>query len=162
VQILKEAEDPFSQAVLAVEELRRLSRVVPSWDWANTAVIAREWSYLDPVRSYCEAQGIPVQTANADLPNFWRLKETQALVTWLRSRDRSAVHASDLSTWMEKQSDGPWWSILREGVEEFLSEVRRPRHRQEAKSSSGWRSGGEMFERDNRGCSFCPHTVQKG
>jgi ATP-dependent DNA helicase RecQ len=123
VQILKDAEDPRTQAVLAVEELRRLSRILPNWDWAKTAVIAREWSYLDPVRSYCEAQGIPVQTANADLPNFWRLKETQSLVTWLRSRDRSAVHASDLSAWMDKQPDGPWWAILREGVEEFLSEI---------------------------------------
>jgi ATP-dependent DNA helicase RecQ len=130
-------------------------------DWAKRGCHRQGVEYLDPVRSYCEAQGIPVQTANADLPNFWRLKETQSLVTWLRSRDRSAVHASDLSTWMDGKPDGPWWSILREGVEEFLSEIgdRDTGRSQVLEWLAEW---GEMFERDNRGCSFCLHTEQKG
>ncbi len=123
VQVLKEAGDEFTQAVLAVEELKRLSRIVPDWNWAKAAVIAREWSYLQPVRSYCEARGIPVQTANADPPNFWRLRETQKLVNWLRARDRSGLHVSELSDWMDAQSDGPWWSVLREGVQDFVCEI---------------------------------------
>ncbi|WP_170391075.1 RecQ family ATP-dependent DNA helicase [Ruegeria arenilitoris] len=123
VQVLKEAGDPLTQAVLAVEELERLSKIVPEWNWAKAAVIAREWSYLQPVRSYCEARGIPVQTANADLPNFWRLRETQTLVNWLRARDRSGLRVSELSNWMAAQPDGPWWSILREGVEDFVHEI---------------------------------------
>ena len=123
VQVLKEAGDDLTQAVLAIEELERLSQLVPDWDWAKAAVIAREWKYLQPVRSYCEARGIPVQSANADLPNFWRLRETQALVTWLKTRERAALRVSDLAQWMEAQSDGGWWSTLRDGVGEFVREI---------------------------------------
>ena len=123
VQVLRDAGDQLTQAVLAVEELERLSKIVPDWDWAKAAVIAREWSYLQPVRSYCEARGIPVQTANADLPNFWRLRETQTLVNWLRTRDRSGLHISELTKWMDAQPDGTWWSILREGVDDFVREI---------------------------------------
>ncbi len=123
VQVLQEAGDLLTQAIVAIDELERLSKVIPDWDWAKAAVIAREWSYLQPVRSYCEARGIPVQTANADLPNFWRLRETQTLVNWLRNRDRSGLHVSELGDWMSAQPDGPWWSIFREGVEDFVREV---------------------------------------
>lgn len=123
VQILKDAGDPLTQAVLAVQELERLSNIVPEWDWAKTAIIAREWRYLQPVRSYCEARGIPVQTANADLPNFWRLRETQSLIDWLQGRERAGLRSTDLATWIEAQPDGAWWSILREGVEDFLREI---------------------------------------
>ncbi|AZQ67949.1 RecQ family ATP-dependent DNA helicase [Silicimonas algicola] len=123
VQVFKDAGDQFAQAVLAVEELERLSKIVSDWSWARTAIIAREWRYLQPVRSYCEARGIPVQTANADPPNFWRLRETQTLVAWLRGRERSGLHVSELAAWMEAQPEGPWWSILREGVDDFVREV---------------------------------------
>jgi len=123
VQLIMHAGDQFSQAVLAVEELERLSKIVPEWDWAKTAIIAREWSYLQPVLSYCEARGIPVQAANADAPNFWRLRETQTLVNWLRARERSGLAISDLAKWMDRQPEGPWWSVLREGVEDFVQDV---------------------------------------
>lgn len=123
VQVLKEAGDQLTQAVLAVEELERLSKIVRDWDWAKAAVIAREWSHLQPVQSYCEARGIPVQTANANLPNFWRLRETQSLIDWLRARDRSGLRISELAKWIDAQPDGPWWSILRDGVEEFVGEI---------------------------------------
>ena len=123
VQVLKGAGDPLTQAVLAVEELERLAKVIPDWDWARAAIIAREWRYLQPVRSYCEARGIPVQVASGDPPNFWRLRETQALVSWLRNRDRSGLGVCELSEWMAGQPDGPWWSVLREGVDDFVCDV---------------------------------------
>lgn len=123
VQILGEAEDPLSQAVLAIEELRRLSEVVPDWNWAKAAVISRDWSYLQPVRSYCEACDIPVQIANSEPPNFWRLRETQCFVTWLKQRKRSSISVSEISDWIEVQPIGPWWSLLREGIEDFAQEI---------------------------------------
>jgi len=123
VQILKDAGDELTQAVLAVEELERLSKIVPGWDWAKAAVIAREWKYLQPVRSFCEARGIPVQMANTDPPSFWRLRETQSLVQWLKSRSRSGIHVSEVAEWMNAQPDGPWWSVMREGVDDFVREI---------------------------------------
>ena len=123
VQALGDAENEFVQAVLAVEELIRLSKVASDWNWAKTAVIARDWKYLQPVRSYCEARGIPVQMANSDPPNFWRLRETQKLVKWLKERKRAGLHVSELADWMEAQPTGPWWAVLREGVEDFVKEL---------------------------------------
>lgn len=123
VQVIRHAENELAQAVLAIDELERLAKVVPDWDWANAAVIAREWKYLQPVRSYCEVRGIPVQSADADPPNFWRLRETQTLVSWLRGRTSSAVHADELCDWMNGQPIGPWWLVLREGVEDFVREL---------------------------------------
>lgn len=123
VQIMGEAQNEHVQAVIAIEELFRLSRVVPDWDWARTAVISRDWKYLQPVRSYCEAMGIPVQLANSDPPSFWRLRETQTLVKWLKARARAGLHVSELSDWMKAQPKGPWWTLLREGVEDFAKEL---------------------------------------
>ncbi len=54
-----------------------MAGLTPDWDWAKAAVIARDWRFLMPVRSLCEALGIPVQTADQDGPNFWRLRETR-------------------------------------------------------------------------------------
>ena len=123
VQVIRHAGNDLAQAIHAIDELERLARVAPDWDWAKAAVIAREWKYLQPVRSCCEARGIPVQSADADPPGFWRLRETQRLVRWLKGRAGSAVHASEISDWINGQPNGPWWSVLREGVEDFVLEL---------------------------------------
>ena len=123
VQVLRAPNDKDVQAVLAVRELERLSKLDSDWNWARAAVIARTWRDLDPVRSYCEAHDIPVQAASDDLPNVWRLRETQHLVDWLRQRPGSAVRASDLVGWMERQPSGHWWSLLREGLEDMFHDL---------------------------------------
>jgi len=122
VQILR-AENHLTQAVAAVDELQRISRIDPKWDWARTAIIAREWKYLQPVRSCCEARGIPVQLASEKPLNFWRLRETQTFVRWLQNRDRAGLRASDLETWITGRPEGPWWAILRGGIEEFVQDI---------------------------------------
>ena len=50
-------------------------------------MIAREWSYLDPVRSLCELEDIPAQLANEEFTGVWHLRETRALVSWLQGRN---------------------------------------------------------------------------
>ena len=45
VQILPAGNDPMTQAVTVMVELERLSRLTPKWDWADSAVIAREWNF---------------------------------------------------------------------------------------------------------------------
>ena len=67
-----------------VAELKRLASLDPEWDWSACAVVAREWSYLDPVRSLCGLEGIPVQMANEEFTGTWRLRETRVLLDWLR------------------------------------------------------------------------------
>ena len=64
---------------MVVSELERLSGLTPDWEWSACAVVARDWSNLDPVRSLCELWGIPVEMANEDFSGFWHLRETRAL-----------------------------------------------------------------------------------
>ena len=123
VQILPVGESPISQAQVSIAELKRLSTLDPEWDWSNCAVIAREWSYLDPVRSLCEMEGIPVQMANEELSSVWRLRETQALVDWLRSRETRLVASADLSDWLSGQPTSPWNELLSEAIAEYALET---------------------------------------
>ncbi len=117
VQILP-AANKLAQAQAAVAELQRLAALHPGWNWSSCAVIARSWSLLHPVRALCELEGIPVQAANEDFTGIWRLRETQALVAWLRDRKTRCVASADLRAWLSKQPPGPWIELLREAVEE--------------------------------------------
>ena len=99
-------------------ELKRLSSLDPDWDWSKCAVIARQWSYLEPVRTLCERDGIPVQMANEDNLSLWHLRETQALVNWVRQRDPGMLRNADVKDWLDRQPPGPWIELLRQAAEE--------------------------------------------
>lgn len=117
VQILAAGSDPLSQAAVVMANYRRLSTLQADWDWAKVAVVAREWKYLEPVRAYCELHDVPVQMADDDPPNFWRLRETQALVDWVRSR--VLLSAAQMRQWIAGQSPNHWFGLLDEAFEEY-------------------------------------------
>lgn len=123
VQILPAGDDSMTQATAVMGEMERLSRLAPGWDWANAAVIAREWKFLDPIRSYCELNGIPVQMADEEMPQFWRLRETQRLIEWLHAREVKLVSTPAIVRFIDGQTTGPWWALLRQAVEEYGLEV---------------------------------------
>ena len=123
VQILPAGGDPVSQARVVMGELLRLSRLSPDWDWARCAVIAREWEYLVPVRAFCEAHGVPAQMGNEEIPNFWRLRETRALVEWLRGRKPRLVDSAALEAWAERRPSDPWHDLLRQAIGEHKLET---------------------------------------
>ena len=123
VQVLPTGGDLMTQAVAVMTELQRLLAQAPDEDWVGAAVIAREWKYLEPVRSYCELNRIPVQMADEEAPHFWRLRETQALVEWLRAHEMKLVDTDSIGRWLDLQSSGPWWSLLREAVTEYALET---------------------------------------
>ncbi|MBP8929724.1 MAG: RecQ family ATP-dependent DNA helicase, partial [Paracoccus sp.] len=77
---LLDAGGDTAQAVAALDELQRLSRLDPDWSWRRCAVIARDWRRLEPVRAYAEALGIPIDMANETLPSLWRLREMQGFI----------------------------------------------------------------------------------
>ena len=122
VQVIKCADSDLAQAVIAMQELERLAALVPNWDWTRAAVIAREWRYLQPVRSYCEAKGIPVQSAEDEQPKLWWLSETRSLVAWLEA-GKGLLHVAEVQAWLDAQPEGPWWSLLREGAQELAAEL---------------------------------------
>ena len=121
VQILPAAGDSVAQAQVAMTEMLRLADRARDWDWSRCAVIARQWKYLDPVRAFCELRGIPVQMANEQTPGFWWLRETQALIMWLR--ERPVVTGEDLRGWLDERASGPWIEVLREAVDERALEI---------------------------------------
>ena len=123
VQILPTGDNPISQAQAVVAELKRLSRLAGDWSWSSCAVVAREWSYLDPVRSLCELEDIPVQMANEDFSGIWHLRETRALVDWVRGLESKLVNSADLSAWLDGQPSNTWNELLREAIAEYELET---------------------------------------
>ena len=84
VEVLPVGDTPISQAQAAIAELKRLACLNSDWSWSDCAVVAREWRYLDPVRSLCDLEEIPAQMANEEFSGVWHLRETQSLVNRLR------------------------------------------------------------------------------
>ena len=122
-QILPVASDPVAQARAVMVEFQRLSDLSPAWDWTRCAVIAREWSYLVPVRAFCEANEIPVQMGNEEIPSFWRLRETRTLVDWLRQRDTGLVDGASLRQWVGAQPSNRWHELLQQAIDEHTLET---------------------------------------
>ena len=123
VQIVPVRRDTISQAQAAIAELQRLSTLVPDWNWSRCAIIAREWQYLEPVRACCEVHDVPVRMGNEEIPGFWRLRETQALLAWLRQSDADLTSSVALSAWLDAQASGPWIELLRQAVDEYALET---------------------------------------
>jgi ATP-dependent DNA helicase RecQ len=123
IQVLPAGRDAMSQAVAVMSELERLAALDPHWEWAKVAVIAREWKYLGSLRSYCELHRIPVQMADEESIPFWRLRETQALIQWLRGAESRLTDSNEIKRWLDNQPAGYWWTYLREAVDEYTLET---------------------------------------
>jgi ATP-dependent DNA helicase RecQ len=123
VQILPGGSGANTQALAIMMELQRLQGLSTDWNWSSAAVIAREWKYLDPVRSYCEQNGSPVQMGDEGAPHFWRLRETQALVAWLRERGEPLLKPDSVVQWLDSQPPGPWIELLQEAADAYALET---------------------------------------
>jgi len=122
VQILPAGGDERTQAVAVMTELRRLSRLDPHWDWAKAAVISRGWSLLEPVRGFCALHGIPAQFGREEAVRFWKLRETQALLDWLRSRKNRLIDCAAIGKWLSGRPPGGFWKLISEAVAAYAQE----------------------------------------
>ena len=123
VQVLPGGPTELTQTMAVMEELQRMASLAPDWDWAKAAVIGRDWKSLDPVRSYCELQGIPVQMSNEDTAQCWRLRETQQLIGWLHARPGKLIDCAAIRDYLALQPAGPWWSLLAEALDQYALET---------------------------------------
>jgi ATP-dependent DNA helicase RecQ len=121
--IIGAGADRKTQAVGVIAELQRLALLDDNWRWERTAIIAREWSYLWPIRSCCEELGIPVQMADEDGLNFSRLREVQSLLEWLASDDSQLIDASRIMTWLEDIPESPWNELVAQAIEDYSLET---------------------------------------
>ena len=123
VLILHAGANAATQAISVMTELKRLQSLDRDWDWSRCAVIARAWEYLVPVRALCEQEGVPVQMANEEIPSFWRLRETQEFIAWLRARESQLMRVSELGSGIDERLAGPWCELLRQAIEEYELEA---------------------------------------
>lgn len=125
VQLLPAGTTPEQQALAIFTELRRLLPL--GLDLAKTAVIARQWKFLDPLRAACESAGIPVAMADEEAPPLWRLREAQALLAFLeRQPDVSCaplLKTGDIQAWLAAQPATGWRPMLDEALVVFAEDA---------------------------------------
>ncbi len=124
VQILPAGNDAQQQALAVYTELRRMMAL--GLDPATTAIIARQWKFLDPLRAALEAADIPVAMADEEAPPVWRLRETQALLAFLEHRQAASrlLKAEELQAWLATQDGTGWWPMLDEAIAVFAEDTR--------------------------------------
>lgn len=122
VQILRVHGGHTSQAVAAVEELKRLSELDPEWRWDRCAIVARHWSDLEPARSACTLLGIKAHSGREETASFWRARETQALLLTLENRGTATISRRILERHRTDCGEGPWGELLTQALEELLLE----------------------------------------
>lgn len=123
VQLLDVPGGDTHQAIAAVDEMIRLSHLDPNWNWARTAIISRDWKRLGPVRTYAETKGLNVEMANEDLPNIWRLRETQTLIAGLRNKRGALLGVQDILGILNEQDRNKWVDLLAEGIAELARDL---------------------------------------
>ncbi|QNE07638.1 RecQ family ATP-dependent DNA helicase (plasmid) [Croceicoccus marinus] len=123
VQVLSSPGTWADRACAAVDELIRLSNLDPDWDWSKTAIIARSWKLLEPVRSYAESKDIPVELANEHLPSIWRLRETQLFIEHCKADTASVLGVEAMRRHLERQPANRWTGLLSEGLDALVREI---------------------------------------
>ncbi|WP_323015175.1 RecQ family ATP-dependent DNA helicase [Devosia sp.] len=123
VQLLHAPSGDLAQAMAAIDELVRLSRLDPDWNWANAAIIARDWRRLEPVRAYAEAQGIPVEMANESLPSIWRLREMQLFIDAVRAAPTGMMTIADMVLALNAITPNAWTDLIAEGLAALAREL---------------------------------------
>jgi ATP-dependent DNA helicase RecQ len=123
VQVLDCPSGDVAQAMAAVDELVRLSRLDPEFSWSRAAIIAREWRRLAPVRAYAETLGIPVEMANESLPSIWRLREMQQFIDALRRDPTRLLAIRDLVDVLNAIPSNRWTDLIAEGIAALAKEL---------------------------------------
>ena len=123
VQLLHCPPGDRAQAVAAIGELQRLAALEEGWNWSRTAIIARNWRQLAPVRAYAEAQDIPVEMANESLPSLWRMREMRLFIEGIRHDRTRLLNVTDLLEIANALPRNRWSDLIAEGIAALAQEV---------------------------------------
>jgi ATP-dependent DNA helicase RecQ len=61
--------------------------------------------------------------ANDEPPNSWRLRETQALLDWLRDLKAKLISPAAIGDWLAQQPQNRWLALIEEAVGEYAAET---------------------------------------
>ena len=120
---LLDAGGDAAQAVAALDELQRLSKLDSDWSWRRCAVIARDWRRLEPVRAYAESLGIPFDMANEKPLNLWRMREIQGFIRALLADRTRLLTIPDLVAILNAQPQSRWTDLIGEGIGTLAREL---------------------------------------
>lgn len=123
VQVLQCPRGRREEAVIAVDELKRLSKLDDDWDWSKVAIISRNWKDLNFVKGYAEHCGIPVSLAYKDKLSIWRFRETTTLVQLIQRSQSDTLKADDIYELLKKQPENRWTALLEKGIDTLRDEI---------------------------------------
>ena len=123
VQLLNCPPGDRAQAVAAVMELQRLASLEAGWNWNRTAIVARNWRQLAPVRAYAEAQGLPIEMANEEPPSFWRLREMHLFIEGISRNRTRLLSVKDLLDIVNDLPRNRWSNLIAEGIAALAQEI---------------------------------------
>ncbi|WP_417599621.1 RecQ family ATP-dependent DNA helicase [Pararhodobacter oceanensis] len=123
VQILGCPAGNDAQALAAVNEMIRLSKLIPDWSWKGAAIISRDWRKLQSVRDFAVALGIPVEMANESLPGIWRTREMQLFIGALRNNGSAMIGLRDLTEILNTIPVSRWTDQIGEGLGQLAREI---------------------------------------
>jgi len=126
VQILDVPSDAIGQAEVAMREIRRLKSLDPGSDWSNFAVLAHNHATLDPIRAWCEVEGVRYTTTDQEKgqPRLHQVREGYVLLEMLKTKPKRRTRPAALKRWFEARygggrSDNPWETLLSQFIDEI-------------------------------------------
>ncbi len=126
VQVFEVANQD-DQALVLLEEIRRLHNLGSGFSFAGCAILAREWKELDRVRALFEQARIEVNV-NWDkhsFPSLTRIRENCILLEYLQQNRTKELRASDVLSLLPQNMDNEniWQINLRGMINDWAEET---------------------------------------
>ena len=125
VQVVEVPTDSVGQAEVTMKTILRLKSLDPGADWSDFAVLAHNRATLDPVRAWCEVEGIRYTTTDRDggQPRLHQVREGHALLELLKMKPKRRIRPAVLRRWFVARfgggrSENSWESLLGQFIDE--------------------------------------------
>jgi ATP-dependent DNA helicase RecQ len=126
VQIMSVPDDAIGQAMAAMAEVKRLKTLDTTADWSDFAILARNRATLDPIRAWCQMEGVRYQMSDRENagPKFHQTREACLLLDLLNGKPKRRLRPGLLARWFNHRfggdsQDNPWLALLHQ----FITEV---------------------------------------
>lgn len=126
VQVMTVPEDAIGQALAVMAEITRLKALDSAADWSDFAILARNRATLDPIRAWCQAEGVGYRMCDRDSggPKFHQTRETCRLLDLLAGKPARRLRAGTLARWFDHRfgsahPENPWLALL----QQFITEI---------------------------------------
>ncbi len=126
--ILDVPADAIGQAGVVMAEVSRTKGLDSSAGWSDFAILARNWATLDPIRAWCELEGVRYVVTDRDSgqPRLHQTREGHALLSLIRVKAQRKISKGALSRWFGlrfrgNDPDNVWQSLLGSFIDEIRS-----------------------------------------